>query len=423
MAMHARWKRAGLSNNTLLVVHCDGAIAPERIQLAAGRLLDVCPWPASRLRRSFPWGKLHWAARPRATLTPLPVRLRVAATGAELQRALELELNETVDPRREPPIRFLLIDPGPEPERAESVLVITWFHPLMDPRGGQSLLGLLADLDRGEGNAPWAEGDSRFAVAPDPRPLRERGRIARRSLEYMRRLSPVPPISPAIGLATPGRVRFRQARFLEREPNLGGHRAMREIGWRLAVTGHAMADLWRRRGLPDTPFLVPISVDLRTKGEPGPIFGNMLAFHFARFRPSETGDIPRLARFLRQQLADALRDGQIDANAVAMEFLRYRPVSAMLRTLPWTSGGEAFSFHCADLGEFPPAVDRVFGRRIVNAYHAPAVPPRPGVGVFFNRTAGKNNLVVAWAEGVLSDADVARIMKIVSEGMGWVETA
>jgi hypothetical protein len=30
--------------------------------------LDVCPWPAARLRRPFPWGKLHWTAGARASL-------------------------------------------------------------------------------------------------------------------------------------------------------------------------------------------------------------------------------------------------------------------------------------------------------------------------------------------------------------------
>ena len=89
-----------------------------------------------------------------------------------------------------------------------------------------------------------------------------------------------------------------------------------------------MADLWRRRGLPDRPFLVPVSVDLRPKGEPGATFGNVLAFHFARFKPSETADVDQLARALRGQMTEALRDGQIDANAVAMEFSEIPPALA-----------------------------------------------------------------------------------------------
>jgi len=145
----------------------------------------------------------------------------------------------------------------------------------------------------------------------------------------------------------------------------------------------------------------------------------VLAFHFARFKPSATADVDGLARRLRSQMADALRDGQIDANAVAMEFLKYRPLSLMLRDLPGTARRETFSFNCADLGDFPPALEKLLGRRVINAYHAPSVLPRPGVGVFFNRCGINNNLVVSWVEGAMRAAEVTRIIETIREGMGW----
>jgi hypothetical protein len=415
MAMHARWPRGATSNNTLLAVHLDGPVDPARLGRALDRLLDACPWPAARLRRGVPWGKLHWAAGRRAVLTPPPVEQRSAATADDVHRLLEAELAAAIDPRREPPLRFLAIDVG---GGAAGVLAMTWFHPLMDPRGGQNLLVHLSDLD----------GDDRAAGEPPPtfvsswqdrRPLRERGRLARRSLEYMRTLAPVPPVSPGAGLASPGPVRFCQESFVEPDAGNGRGRLAREISWRLALVGKAMADLWRRRGLPPAPFLLPISVDLRPKGEPGPTFGNRLAFHFARFAPADTDDVAALARRLRGQMADAVRDGQIEANAVAMEFLHYRPLSTMLRALPWTASGEIFSFNCADLVDFPPRLARLLGRRVANAYHVPAVLPRPGIGVFFNRCAGRDNVVVSWVEGAASEDEARRIVEVVREGMGW----
>ena len=88
MARHPRWKGVGLSNNTLLVVECDGPIASERITRAFDRFLDVCPWPAARLRR-FPWGKLHWAAGARPTLTGPPLRRATVTTREQLERELK----------------------------------------------------------------------------------------------------------------------------------------------------------------------------------------------------------------------------------------------------------------------------------------------------------------------------------------------
>jgi hypothetical protein len=185
------------------------------------------------------------------------------------------------------------------------------------------------------------------------------------------------------------------------------------------VVGKAMAELARRRGAPEVPSLLPISVDVRPKGELGATFGNHLAFHFARFQPADTADVPALARTLRRQMAEAVRDGQIEANQVALEFLQYQPLSRMLRVLPWTASGELFSFNCADLADWPEALAECFGRKVVNAYHVPVVPPRPGIGVFFNRCGGRNNLVVSWIEGVVSEAEADRILEVIREAMGW----
>jgi hypothetical protein len=416
MALHSAGNVVS-SSNALLVVHCDGPIDQERVSRSLHRFLQVCPWPAARLRRPFPWGKLHWAASPRGVAPP-PVRRQAIATAEGLRQAIDAEINTAIDPRREPPLRVLMLDGAPELVGA-GVLVLTWFHPLMDPRGAQNLLHHLVHLDRQADASPWSTVPV-FVRAADPRSFRERGRLARKSLEYMRTLPRAQPVSPTKGSA--GRVCFRQVSFAERDSAARPTRVTQEIWWRLAVVGKAMRELRERRSVPDVPFLLPVAVDLRPKGEPGPTFGNTLAFHFARFRPSDAADVPRLASTLRDQMADAVRGGQIEANDVAMDFLQYRPLSFIRRALRRT-GGETFSFNCADVGDFPAAIDRCFGRRVVNAYHIPAVPPRPGIGVFFNRCAGRSNLVVGWIEGVVTDNDVTRIVEIVREEMGWIETS
>ena len=85
-----------------------------------------------------------------------------------------------------------------------------------------------------------------------------------------------------------------------------------------------MAEIGRERGWPDHPLIVPISLDQRRKGDPEPTFSNMLGFHFARFRPSEAGNVESLANHLRNQVIEAVREGAIDAVSVGLDFLRYR---------------------------------------------------------------------------------------------------
>jgi len=420
MARHPSWKGVSPSHNTVLVIECDGPVPTERITGALDRLLDICPWPAARLKRPLPWGKLQWVAGPRESLSRPPVRRVVLAAREQLERVLATELNTPIEPRREAPLRILAVDVESEQTRGPSFLVLTWFHPLMDARGGQNLLAHLDQADRREGEVGRGSASRAFVSELDQRTFGARGRIAGRSLRYLRTLAPIPPVSLAGMLVPPGHACFTHEEFVG--PHTGDRRATREISWRLALVGKAMAELWCRRGLPDVPFLLPISVDTRPKGDLGPTFGSQLAFHFARFRPSDTGDLPGLARALRQQMADAVRAGHIEANQVAMEFLQYLPLSRLLSVLPWTAGGELFSFNCADLAEWPPFLGQCFGCRVVNAYHIPVVPPRPGIGVFFNRCGNRNNLVVSWLEGIVEREDAARIIEVVREGMEWARS-
>ena len=420
LAHHPRWKGVGLGHNTSLVVECDGLIDANRITRAWDRFLDVCPWPSARLTRPFPWGKLHWVAGARETLERPSLRRVTITAREELQRELTAELNRAVEPRREAPLRMLIVDDESARPTPSSVLVLTWFHPLMDARGGEILLTHLNDLDRHAGAVPWGDTPPAFVSERDRRSLVARGRIAGGSLKYLRTLAPVPPVSPGGRPLPPGRACFRRQSFVASDSN--GQRATREICWRVAVVGKAMAELAHRRGMAEVPCLLPISVDVRPKGELGATFGNHLAFHFARFQPSETADVPALARTLRRQMAEAVRDGQIEANQVALEFLQYQPPSRMLRVLPWTESGELFSFNCADLADWPNTLAECFGRKVVNAYHVPVVPPRPGIGVFFNRCGGRNNLVVSWIEGVVAEAEADRILEVIREAMGWTVT-
>ena len=418
MAHHPRWKGVGLGHNTLLAVECDGPIESERLACAWDRFLDVCPWPAARLRRPFPWGKLHWAAGVRASLARPPLRRVTIATRAALQRELATELNMALEPRHEAPVRMLIVDDESARPTLSSVLVLTWFHPLMDARGGENLLTHLNKLDRHADATSWCDTPTAFVSDRDRRSLLQRGRIARSSVEYLRTLAPVPPVSVGGPALPPGRACFRRHSFIAPGPT--DQRATREICWRVALVAKAMSEC--RRDLGDVPCLLPISIDVRPKGELGPTFGNHMAFHFARFRSSETADVPALARTLRRQMADAVRDGQIEASQVALEFLHYRPLSRIIQLLPWTTEGELFSFNCADLADWPTALAECFGRKVVNAYHIPVVPPRPGIGVFFNRCAGRNNLVVSWIEGVVDDAEATKVIEAIRVGMGWIES-
>jgi len=111
VAMQALWKHEGVSNNTLMVVQCDGPLDPARNRALRSNASSNSAHGRRRgLRRPFPWGPLHWAARSRATLAAPPVRHQRLAAPEALHAELEAELYTAIDPRREPPLRLSIFD-------------------------------------------------------------------------------------------------------------------------------------------------------------------------------------------------------------------------------------------------------------------------------------------------------------------------
>ncbi|HLA78234.1 MAG TPA: hypothetical protein VJU18_11695, partial [Vicinamibacteria bacterium] len=341
-----------------------------------------------------------------------PIREVGLAPGQSPQALLEAEMGDRIDPWTEPPLRFSIVS---SPDSDRSTLAMTWSRPLMDPRGAEFLLTRLARLDEEPG---WRLPE--WSPPKEPLSVAEFARVGRSARDRMKTLAPEPPVSPGRQVASPGRARFLRQAF--REAGEAG-RTTREVSFRLAVAGKVMADLFRRRGLPEVPFLIPVSVDLRRRGEQDPLFGNCLAFHFARFSPQATADPAQLAGALRKEMAYALRDGLVEANRAGMEFLRYRPLRGLLREMVWARDGDAFSFNCADTGPFAPSLERLFGAPLVMGYHLPEVLPRPGVGVFFSRFGDLPGVAVGWVEGVLDESEARRILDGIREAMGWLPLA
>jgi hypothetical protein len=403
------------SSNAVLALELAGVVERARVETALARLLALCPWVGGRLVRPRPWGRLCWRV-PRQGPTPPPIAsTTLADDGANaLGSLVDRELAATIDPRRAPPLRLTLATDG-----VRTHLVLTWAHALMDPHGSEHLVRLLAALDEGGADA-LATREPVVVAPPDTRPLRERGALATKSVAQLRALAPVPPVSLAARPHATAPHGPRHWRFRFAAAVAPTDRLRRGMPWRLAVVATAMRALFAERGVAtDVPFLVPVSVNRRPRGEHGPVLGNYLAFHFARARFSSDADPAPLARTLRDQLADAVRNDELEAAWAGLAFARWRPLRGIFRELPWTKAGDFCSFHFADTDALLPDRTHLFGAPLVGGYHVAVVPARPGAGVFFGRRDEVQSLVVSTTDGALDDADTHRIADVVADAMGW----
>jgi hypothetical protein len=392
----------GRPNNALFVVECDGAIATDALRAALSELLPILPWLDARLERGWPWGYLRWRVGDHPT--PPPIEEVVLGPRDTLADSLTRLLNRALDPRREPPLRMTVIKAP-----VNSTLIVTWSHPLMDPRGVELFVAML--LAAAAGDHTWLAART-IVPEPESRPLRERLNLARNGLQHLHALTKPPCRSLARGVTGLGRVRYRQASL----PADTGPASTRTMPTRLALVGRAMTRLWAQRQLPlDEPFLVPISVDRRRKGEPGPVFCNNVAFHFARFTPASTADVTAAAANIRRGMAEAVRDGAIEGLCTGTDLFCWQPPGRVMAPF---RGGDLASFNCADTGPVRPALAEFFGARVRNAYHVPCVASSPGVGVFLNRCNDTENVVVVWIEPVLRDDEVETLLADITTALG-----
>src|SRR5262249_39737320 len=152
----------------------------------------------------------------------------------------------------------------------------------------------------------------------------------------------------------------------------------------------------------------------------GPVFGNFVSFHFARFLPSDGEPASATAAAIRRDMADAVRDDLVEALWAGMSVIRVYPPRHLLRPL---GGREVASFHCADTGEVRPAPARLPGAPVRGAFHAPCVQPHPGLGVFFSRIGACESIVAVWVDGAVTSAEVERLLDDVEREVAAVPAA
>ncbi len=379
-------------NNAVFVVECRGVLSADRVRRALDQLLPYAPYMSSRLERPLPWGRLRW----RVVNGPPPLVQRRMGPRESIESLIDDVLNERVDPRRQASLRFLVVESH---DGARSWLVLAWVHPLMDPRGAELLVAMLNAVDRGgEANA-WA---AKQMVEPpaEPHSPRSHGRLAERARAQIKAVGRYPVTS--LGRSATGAGRLRHRRLVVPA-------VKRQLPLTLALVGHAVAELHRERGLQaDQPFLVPISVDRRRKGEPGPVFGNYLSFHFARFTPAAAEDVAATASAIRRDMVEALRADLVEALWLGMSYSRYSPPCQLMR--PFRGGGLA-SFNCADTGEIRPSLTTLLGAHVGGAYHAPCVQPQPGLGIFFSRFGETESIVAVSLDDVVTGAEIDRLLE------------
>jgi len=294
-------------------------------------------------------------------------------------------------------------------------LAFTWLHMLFDGSGSERFVGFLEERRRGSA-PPVPPADRPGAPAETSLPgARARGAMA---MSWQRRMQELGAL-PVRSLAGPVRrvpqdlVYDVHAFSAEESAAIVGRAAalagfLTPMLFYVAVAVRAHDAVLRARGTSPESYVVPLPVDLRPKGGAGGIFRTRVSMIWLQVRADRVGDLDVLLADLKEVRRRAIREQQVENGVAAMSYALFAPTWLYARMTRRPLAGELCSFFFGWTAAFCEGLDRFFGARLLDGFHAPAVPPSPGSGLVFSLSGERLNVTHVRQRGVLSEPELRR---------------
>jgi hypothetical protein len=382
----------------LIVLRLSGTPDVEKLENCFRQTVELFPVLSGRLRRHLlnlaPYWNPH-KARSKASFTMIQC---TDETGCQTQQ--ELFLNEPFKPKA-PLVSarlFALAD-------GSSQFACKFDHMLFDADGGERFIGLLNKMWNNEAiepekylkqEGPWLnEWSHQF----------ECGRTVNRTLAEVFRQG-TPSVFYAKGYK-PGANRFKVVRLEPEQFNKLRAAAEATAGpmmltpYLIAVLQNALHRIFERRGEPDSLCLCPMTVNLRA-GNEDKLFFNHWSIMPMYSHAAKGGLLSEAVSHQKDLFYEYTKNRfpYCFTKANLLTRIVPLPLTALITANPFrrTAGTATLAM----LSQATFKASEAFGQPVVDLFHVPRIPPRPGVGIFMNQHNGSCNITISWLDGTIS---------------------
>ena len=416
---HAMKASTGCGNMSQIVFTVDAPLDGQEIRSRLEAFARRFPVLEGRVRRDLKLSP-YWAI-PRNSEHGVLFTLQRFAPGTfdtSLPRILEQIIN-TPFPDERTHVAFTLLSDG---ER--SVLVMTFDHRIFDARGAEMFMDL---LQQGISSGFDTIGDDLVFTSTAALDHWSRKFLAGRSVNRrIIALTRSAPVALSMDKSGSGRYRYRLLAFSEQETADIYEQAYREAGYLLespyllSVIIQSMHDMLKSKpSSSGTCYLIPVTTDLRPGLEPRQeIFFNHVSYLFYQVPLDGVDDRRGIIDLLKQQMYDQVKAGFPKDLAEASLLTRIAPLSLLGKLLQLPTKGRMATFAFSHLGKSSYRQPVFAGAKIGDLVHMPRVPLPPGIGFFSNYFNNRLNIVLAYLDGILGDADVAVIEQGIRQRFG-----
>jgi hypothetical protein len=284
-----------------------------------------------------------------------------------------------------------------------NVFLMTFDHRILDARGAELFLNLLADLP--DESLRTSLNNIKSTDAPQLRAWSNKfaaGRTVQRKIISLTEegcytpskytMNDIPKTKGDNLLASFFHFSESQTmRILAESEKEAGF--MMETPYLLAVTSLAM---YRISGSCESlKYFVPVPIDMRKKGEEARhTFCNHLSFLFFYFEITPETGLKELICEIRRQLFMQISEEFPEDMIKAAYPGRIFPFWFLRRAMKFPFNGKMSSFVFANVGVSSFSAGNIVGTDVDCLYHMPRIPTPPGVGIFFNRYNNHLHLTV-----------------------------
>jgi len=392
-------RRHGYAGNSCQIeLELDAAISPDALRKRIAELVNRHP-----ILRARPGGWLIPKWKLPGENVPMP-QVRAHREQPGLREKL---CDDPLDMKRGELFRFDLI------ERAGRMDVIfTWAHTLMDANSAEHFVALV-----GREDIPLPALEPKL-TSRLPKTFRAKLQLARKSVLQLDEFIKNQPRTVGMRFPDARKIqRFRVERFSPEETARVRANGVKVCGAFGGAQFHAAAamvelhHLHQRVGKPSASYVLPVPVSLRGKGSVEPLFCNQVTMMMTQFLPAQLDTTANAVAALKPQIAQAMRDGLIEAGVAIADLSRCLPLTPYMFMLKYGLRGEICSFFYGDVAAVTPLLTTFCGATVREFTHIGATTPSPGIGAIFYSFRGELRITVFYLETHFTAAEAESFAK------------
>jgi len=330
-------------------------------------------------------------------------------------KCLEKGINTLLKNKREH-IAFLLLTGG-----GRSYIAMIFDHLLFDARNAEAFLNMF--------QKNWAGGeDSGNMKITEPAHLSmwmdkfKAGQRVNRA--FIKIAGKAPPRVFPLPSGKKG-FKFRVLSFGRKEAEAITENAFNEAGYlmlmpyALAASVCALHGIFKGRGISSGDYVIPVSIDTRKQEEiTKQMFFNHVSFFIFKALASDAGNFQALLESIKEQMYSQVRSDLPGDICKATLLMRIAPASLLGRLLKLYFKGEIASFCFSYVGKTAYTSPYFMENKITNIFHMPRIPVPPGIGIFFQQSNEKLNVILSYLDGMLSKDEEEIILTSLKSRLG-----